>query len=97
MLYAGLFALLFFEGLLTEWEGFGEAGIIVLAPVYFLVYTLILFVPFLAVNVRRLHDVDKSGWWLLIHFVPFGPLVLLVFFCQDGDSGPNRYGPNPKV
>ena len=97
MLYAGLFALLFFEGLLTEWEGFGEAGIIVLAPGYFLVYTLILFVPFLAVNVRRLHDVDKSGWWLLIHFVPFGPLVLLVFFCQDGDSGPNRYGPNPKV
>ena len=58
--------------------------------------SLSLLLPSLAVGVRRLHDIDRSGWWLLISFVPFaGFVVLLVFFCQEGNSGPNQYGPNP--
>ena len=56
-----------------------------------------LFLPALAVAVRRLHDTDKSGWWYLIAFIPFGGLVLLVFMCLDGTSGPNKYGPDPKA
>jgi uncharacterized membrane protein YhaH (DUF805 family) len=55
-----------------------------------------LFIPWLAALVRRLHDSDKSGLWLLIYFLPFGGLVLLVFMFLDGTEGPNSYGENPK-
>ena len=60
-------------------------------------YTLAVLIPGIAVGVRRLHDTDRSGLWLLIGFVPLiGVIVLLVFFCLDGTPGENRYGPNPK-
>ena len=55
-----------------------------------------LFIPALAVTVRRLHDQGKSGWWYLISFIPFGSIILLVFMFIDGDQGPNEYGPDPK-
>lgn len=54
-------------------------------------------IPNLAVAVRRLHDSDKSGWFLLLAFVPLGGFVLLVFYCLDGTPGTNRYGPDPKA
>ena len=57
---------------------------------------LLLVIPNLAVTVRRLHDQDKSGWWFLISFIPFGGLVLLVLMFIDGTPGENRYGPSPK-
>lgn len=57
---------------------------------------LIFFLPNLAVSVRRLHDSDKSGWWLLLNFIPIGGLVLLIFYLLDGTRGPNRHGPDPK-
>lgn len=54
---------------------------------------LFLFVPNLAVGVRRLHDLDKSGWWLLLVFIPLvGPIILLVWFCTSGTPGANQYG-----
>src|SRR5215204_5898732 len=54
-------------------------------------------IPTLAVTVRRLHDIDRSGWWILIGLVPLiGVIVLLVFALLDGTPGDNRYGPNPK-
>jgi uncharacterized membrane protein YhaH (DUF805 family) len=56
---------------------------------------LALLLPYLAVGVRRLHDTGKSGAWWFIGFVPFGWVVLLVFFASDGDQGWNRYGPPP--
>jgi uncharacterized membrane protein YhaH (DUF805 family) len=59
-------------------------------------FLLLIFLPSLAVSVRRLHDIGMSGWWVLLNFVPLGGLVLLVFFCQDSQSGDNSYGPNPK-
>jgi uncharacterized membrane protein YhaH (DUF805 family) len=60
-------------------------------------YALAAFVPGLAVTVRRLHDIDKSGWWILISLVPVvGGLVLLVMTCFDGTRGSNVYGPDPK-
>jgi uncharacterized membrane protein YhaH (DUF805 family) len=54
---------------------------------------LLLFIPFIAVAVRRLHDIDRSGWWLLMNFVPFGGILLLIYFCREGDVGDNRFGP----
>lgn len=73
----------------------GEAGAII-AVVIFVVYSLAIFIPGLAVTVRRLHDIDKSGWWLLLAFIPFGGLVLFVFYCIDGTPSPNRFGASPK-
>ena len=62
-----------------------------------LVYGLAVLLPGLGVSVRRLHDIGKSGWWLLLGFVPIvGPIVLLVFMCMDGKPGTNEFGPNPK-
>ena len=59
-------------------------------------FEIILFLPGLAVQVRRLHDLDKSGWWLLLAIIPLvGWIILLVWYCTRGTSGPNRYGPDP--
>ncbi|MEP3227177.1 MAG: DUF805 domain-containing protein [Parasphingorhabdus sp.] len=62
------------------------------------VMSLALLVPSLAVGVRRLHDTDRSAWWLLLIFVPIlGWIMLLIFFCSNGDSGTNGYGVDPKL
>ncbi len=54
--------------------------------------------PCLAAGSRRLHDTNRSGWWLLIGFVPaVGGLILLVFMCLDGTPGSNNFGANPKA
>ena len=62
----------------------------------YLLYILATIIPGIAVGVRRLHDVSKSGWWYLIAFIPFGGLYLLYLFVQDGTPGSNEYGVNPK-
>lgn len=59
-------------------------------------FSLFVFLPSLAVTVRRLHDSDKSGWWILLGLTGIGSLVLLIFFLLDGTRGPNRFGPDPK-
>jgi uncharacterized membrane protein YhaH (DUF805 family) len=59
-------------------------------------YALGSFVPSLAVGVRRLHDIGKSGWFTLLGFVPIANIVLLVWLAQDGQPGTNEYGPNTK-
>lgn len=70
-----------------------EAGIGILGAIY----TLAVFIPGLAVSVRRLHDTNRSGWWLLIGLIPLiGAIVLIVFFVQDSTPGQNQYGENPK-
>jgi uncharacterized membrane protein YhaH (DUF805 family) len=59
-----------------------------------LIYVLGTFIPNLAVTVRRLHDTNKSGWWLLIGFVPYiGAIVLLVFLVLPSDRDVNNFGP----
>ncbi len=60
------------------------------------IYSLIVLIPGLAVAVRRLHDMGKSGWWLLIAFTGIGLIVLLVFYFMDSQPGENKWGPNPK-
>jgi len=60
------------------------------------IFALGMFIPSLAVTIRRLHDTDRSGWWILIGFIPLiGTIVMLVFMVLDS-TGPNRFGPNPK-
>ena len=56
---------------------------------------LVMLVPSLAVAVRRLHDVNCSGWLLLIAVIPFGSLLLFVLACVPGTQGGNKYGPGP--
>lgn len=59
---------------------------------------LALILPGLGVAVRRLHDIGKSGWWLLIGFIPLvGGIILIVLFCKDSDMVPNEYGPVPNL
>ncbi|NSX56497.1 DUF805 domain-containing protein [Parasulfitobacter algicola] len=61
------------------------------------IYSLAVFLPGLAVAIRRLHDTDRSGWWYLLVFIPIiGWIVLLVFFCTNGTEGENRFGHDPK-
>ena len=61
-------------------------------------YILCVFIPAIAVLVRRLHDTNRSGWWCLIGLVPLvGAIVLLVFLAQDSQEGDNQYAPNPKA
>lgn len=62
-----------------------------------LAYSLLMFIPGLAVLVRRLHDVGKSGWFFFICLIPLvGPIWLLVLLFTDSQFGNNKYGPNPK-
>lgn len=60
------------------------------------IYALAVLIPGLAVQVRRLHDTGKSGWWWLLAFTCVGAIVLLIFYVQDSSPGENKYGPNPK-
>lgn len=57
------------------------------------ILSLALLIPSIAVGVRRLHDLDKSGWWLLLGFVPIVGLILIYWFAQPGTPGANRFGP----
>ena len=62
-----------------------------------LLYCLAVLIPGLAVTVRRLHDTGRSGWWILISFIPLiGTIILIVFLATDSNPGANKYGPNPK-
>lgn len=62
----------------------------------YLLYNLIVFIPSVAVAVRRLHDIGKSGWRFFIVLIPLiGGLVLLADFIKDSQPGENKYGPNP--
>jgi len=57
--------------------------------------TMVLLLPYVAVAVRRLHDTNRSGRWLLLALVPLGNIALLIWFCEPSMSGPNRFGPLP--
>jgi uncharacterized membrane protein YhaH (DUF805 family) len=74
--------------------GNAQPNMLVMLP--YLVFLLGSLVPSLAVVFRRLHDTDRSAWWLLIGFIPLiGSIALLVFYCLPGTPGPNRFGPAP--
>jgi uncharacterized membrane protein YhaH (DUF805 family) len=58
--------------------------------------SLALLLPSLAVAVRRLHDIDRTGWWILLWFIPIiGWIILIIWHCTAGTPGPNRFGQDP--
>ena len=68
-----------------------EVGLILI-----IIFVLATLIPSIAVSIRRLHDLDKSGWWILIALVPIvGAILLIVWFCTKGTDGDNRFGPDP--
>jgi uncharacterized membrane protein YhaH (DUF805 family) len=68
------------------------------APIFSAIVGLGLLLPNLSVSIRRLHDTNRSGWWILIGLIPLiGWIVLLVFYLQQGDAGENRFGPPPEM
>jgi uncharacterized membrane protein YhaH (DUF805 family) len=86
-------AILIFSAIL----GSIDNSLALIGSLLLVVYALAIFVPSLAVAVRRLHDTGRSGWWFLIAFVPVvGGIILLVFTVQDSVPGENEYGKNPK-
>jgi uncharacterized membrane protein YhaH (DUF805 family) len=60
-------------------------------------YAVLMLIPSIAVGVRRLHDIGRSGWWMFLALIPIlGSLVLIYFFTIDSETGDNQYGQNPK-
>ena len=95
--YFLLFNIIFGIGamLLDNVFGIGMQGV-GYGPIYCL-YALVVFIPSLAVSVRRLHDVGKSGWFFFIVLIPLiGAIWLIVLMATDSNVGPNKYGANPK-
>ena len=92
---------------IVAYLGISVAGLVltfliseVLGFVSFVLYVgfaIAAFIPSFAVMVRRLHDLDRSGWWWLVNFIPFiGFLVFLYFMVQPSDEEENRFGPVPE-
>ena len=74
----------------------GGGALSMIGSAALLIFALGSFIPSLAVIVRRLHDQDKSGWFVLLGLIPIANIVLLVFMFLEGTKGPNRFGPDPK-
>ena len=74
-----------------------SSGLSILGLGIYIVLVLGTIIPTLAVAVRRLHDLNKSGWYYFIALIPLvGSIILLVWFCTDGDRATNNYGDDPK-
>lgn len=60
------------------------------------IFSLATLLPSLGVSIRRLHDLDRTGWWILLALIPLvGAIILIVWACTRGSVGPNRFGPDP--
>lgn len=65
-------------------------------PILSVIVLLVLIIPGIAVSIRRLHDLDKSGWWLFIGLIPIvGAILLIVWYATEGTKGDNRFGADP--
>ena len=92
--FIGLVALLLYT---LDWSE--EAMMTVMGPLMVagVIYSLIAFIPGIAVTIRRLHDTDRSGWNILWGLVPvIGTFMLLYFYVSEGTPGSNRFGADPK-
>ena len=85
-------------GIVASGAGNGAFGTAIVALyIGYTLYNLALFIPSIAVAVRRLHDINKSGWAVLVGLIPVvGYIILIIWFATEGTSGPNIYGDNPK-
>ena len=84
------------EGAATtgEEQAIGVVALLLMGVIF--LFALAMFIPNIAVTVRRFHDQDQSGWLCLINLIPLGGLVVLVFMLLEGTRGPNQYGEDPK-
>ncbi len=81
-------------GFIDSVLGLGSEGYGLLSGLF----GLAMLLPALGVAVRRMHDTGRSGWWILVSFIPFvGWLIFIWFATRDGEPGPNAYGPDPKA
>ena len=86
-----IISLSFISGIISEISG-NETSLVIVG-----IYILFIIVPHLAVVVRRLHDINKSGGYWFVRFIPIaGPIWLLILLVEDSWDGTNRYGENPK-
>jgi uncharacterized membrane protein YhaH (DUF805 family) len=91
-----------FIGLLLTDAATGEPGALtVIGFVLYLLACLALMIPGLSLTVRRLHDLDRTGWWVVTAFIPFlnfvFGIILLIWCAQPGTEGSNRFGIDPKA
>lgn len=79
-------------------DEYGESGAVArMAFIWLILGLLGLVVPLIAVQVRRFHDQDRSGWFALLNLIPYvGPLIVFAMMLIDGVPGDNRFGPDPK-
>jgi uncharacterized membrane protein YhaH (DUF805 family) len=90
-----IYCVLYIAGLAMLTRNTSIGGAILVACV---VYSLAALIPSLAVGVRRLHDTNRSGWWILISLIPLiGGIWLIVLLATEGTPGDNQFGPNPKA
>ena len=85
------------KAIINNYLSTGESIFLMVGAIIFFLYYLAILIPSLSMTVRRLHDIGKSAWWLLIGFIPYiGSIILFIFSVLDSQSGDNKYGPNPK-
>ncbi|MEM1160107.1 MAG: DUF805 domain-containing protein [Pseudomonadota bacterium] len=92
------FAVMFTFSFVVSFLGaaMGSPTIVTVGTVIAVIIVLGLIIPNIAVTIRRFHDQDKSGWFILLTFIPYlGALILIVFMCLKGTEGDNRFGPDP--
>ena len=78
-------------------EGFTGAFDNTDRSIYADIFSIFIIIPSISVSVRRLHDINRSGWWVLLTFlIIIGSIILLIWHCKDSDKEINRFGPNPK-
>lgn len=72
-------------------------GWIVGTQIFSDIYGIAICIPGICVGIRRMHDIGKNGWWILINLIPLvGWIWYIVLCCQDSQPGENQWGPNPK-
>ena len=94
LIYTVIYLILEFLSGVSALDGNGFFLLNIISGLFFL-FTLL---PGLSISVRRLHDTNRSGWWMWLCLLPLiGPIVLMVFFALSGTEGENRYGPDSRL
>ena len=93
--YPAGFILGVFIGVISVSAGVSETAMQVVTLFFALILQIFIIIASTCLVIRRLHDVDKSGWWYLIIFTIIGIIPLIIWYCTKGTDGDNRFGPDP--